>query len=88
MDEKKMIVIQNPDGTTMEVEQLTYLIRGDNTGAYLVYSKGEKVGEADDEIIYISRIIVDGSAYQLEEIVDDNEWKEVQDLLKKIANAQ
>ena len=88
MNEKKMIVIQNPDGTTMEVEQLTYLIREDNTGVYLVYSKGEKVGEADDEIIYISRIVGDGSTYHIEEIVDDNEWKEVQGLLKKIANAQ
>lgn len=85
MDENKKVIIQNPDGTTMEVNLVTYLIREGNTGSYLVYSKGEKVG-IDDEIIYISKIIVSGSIYQLEEIVDDNEWKEVQGLLKKIAN--
>ena len=85
MNENKKIVIQNPDGTTMEVNLVTYLIREGNIGSYLVYSKGEKVG-IDDEIIYISRIVTNGSVYQLEEIVDDNEWKEVQVLLKKIAN--
>lgn len=85
MNENKKIVIQNPDGTTMEVNLVTYLIREGNIGSYLVYSKGEKVG-IDDEIIYISRIVTNGSVYQLEEIIDDNEWKEVQVLLKKIAN--
>ena len=85
MDENKKVIIQNPDGSTMEVNLVTYLIREGNTGSYLVYSKGEKVG-IDDEIIYISKIIVSGSIYQLEEIIDDNEWKEVQGLLKKIAN--
>ncbi len=87
MENKKMVIIQNPDGTTNEVELVTYLIREDHTGSYLVYSKGEKTGEEDDEVIYISRIVVNGSILQLSEITDDNEWNEVQSLLKKIANA-
>ena len=87
MEDKKMVVIQNPDGTTNEVELITYLIREDQNGSYLVYSKGEKTGEEEDEIIYISKIISNDSILQLSEITDDNEWAEVQILLKKIANA-
>ncbi len=86
MEDRKRVVIQNSDGTTLEVEQITYLIREDNTGSYLVYSKGEITGENDDEVIYISRIISDGNILQVAEITDDKEWEEVQILLKKIAN--
>ena len=85
--ESKLAIIQNGDGTTMKVNLITYLIRDDNKGAYLVYSKNEKVGEAGDEIIYISRIISEDDTLKLEEITDDVEWQDVQKLLKKIANA-
>lgn len=85
--ESRLAIIQNSDGTNMEVNIITYLIRDDNAGAYLVYSKNEKVGEAGDEIIYISRIIPNGKEMQILEISDDVEWGEVQTLLKKIANA-
>ena len=87
MDEdKEMIVIQNADGTTNEVELVTYLISEDNTSNYLVYSKGEKTGAESDEIIYISKV-VPGDVLKISEITDDNEWTMVQGLLKKIANA-
>lgn len=87
MDEKEMITIQNNDGSTMEVELVTYLINDDQTRNYIVYSKGEKTGVDSDEVIYISKVIQDNEVLKLEEIVDDNEWAEVQKLLKKIANA-
>lgn len=87
MEDKKKIVIQNIDGSTAEVELVTYLIKEDNSGAYLVYSKGEKVGDENDNIIYVSKIIYNNDTYQLSGISDDNEWLEVQNLLKKIANA-
>ena len=76
-----MIIIESNDGTKSEVELVTYLISEDNLKTYLVYTKGEKQGVEGDQIIYISRM-VDGTN-KLEEIVDDNEWKEVQKLLKK-----
>jgi uncharacterized protein YrzB (UPF0473 family) len=87
MDTKEMIMIQNYDGSKEEVELITYLISDDNMKSYLVYSKGEKTGVEEDEIIYISRIIRDGDVVKLREIEDDTEWTEVQRLLKKIANA-
>lgn len=82
-----MIIIENADGSSMEVELITYLISDDQVNTYLVYSKGEKNGVDDDEIIYVSKIVESGEVSKIEEITDDAEWAEVQKLLKKIANA-
>ena len=87
MGEKEMVIIENSDGSKTEVELVTYLVSDDNTSKYIVYSKGEKSGEADDEIIYIAKIVSEEGALKLNEITDDNEWLVVQNLLKKIANA-
>ena len=87
MENKEMIVIQNTDGTTLEVELITYLISEDNMRSYLVYSKGEKTGVDSDEVIYIAKVIQNGDVLKVGGITDDNEWTEVTKLLKKIANA-
>ena len=87
MEEKEMIIIQSSDGSKKEVELVTYLISEDNTKTYLVYSKGESTGVENDEVIYIARLVQEGEIVQIEEIIDDNEWADVQKLLKKIANA-
>lgn len=87
MDTKEMILIQNSDGSTVEAELVTYLISEDNSKTYVVYSRGEKTGVESDEVIYISKVIQGGDVLKLQEIEDDNEWIEVQQLLKKIANA-
>ena len=87
MDNKVMIKIKNPDDSVMEVELVTYLISDDKRDKYVVYSKGEKTGVNEDEIIYISKLFVDNGNIQISEIVDDNEWLAVQNLLKRIANA-
>lgn len=81
-----MVIIENSDGSTMEVELVTYLMSDDRINNYLVYSKGEKNGAEEDEVIYISKILQEGEVLKLAEITDDNEWLEVQKLLKKIAN--
>lgn len=87
MKEKEMITIQNSNNTTMNVELVTYLVSDDKKNKYIVYSKGEKTGVNDDEIIYISKLILDDGPLKIREIVDDNEWMDVQQLLKRIANA-
>lgn len=86
-NEKKKITIKNPDGTVMEVELITYLISDDQQNTYVVYSKGELSGADGDEVIYISKVVEKGDVLVLQEITDDNEWLNVQTLLKKIANA-
>lgn len=87
MEEKEMITIQNSDNTTMDVELVTYLVTEDKLSKYIVYSKGEKTGVNDDEIIYISKLIQDNGTLKISEITDDTEWMNVQSLLKRIANA-
>ena len=87
MEEKEMITIQNPDSSTMDVEVVTYLISDDGLNKYIVYSKGEKTGANNDEIIYISKLALNNDTIEISEIVDDNEWLNVQSLLKRIANA-
>ncbi len=85
--DKKKVVIENKDGTTLEVEVITYLISEDQKNHYIVYSKGETSGTEGDEVIYISRIINNSGTLMIEEIKDDTEWNNVQLLLKKIANS-
>lgn len=87
MDTKEKITIINNDGSKNDVELVTYLISEDNNDVYLVYSKNEVSGAEADEIIYISKVVVDSGTLKLEEITDDKEWLLVQALLKKIANA-
>ena len=84
--EDRKVIIQDSDGVKTEVELVTYLINDSNKKTYLVYSKGEKTGAEDDEIIYVSRIVREDNIIYIDEITDDNEWIEVQNLLKKIAN--
>ncbi len=85
MDNKEMVIIENNDGTKMEVELVTYLLSDDRLNTYIVYSKGETSGVEADEVIYISKVVKQGDILQIEEISDD-EWADVQRLLKKIAN--
>ena len=87
MEEKEMITIKNLDNSTIDVELVTYLVSEDGQHKYLVYSKGEKTGVNDDEIIYVSKFKIDNGLYKISAIVDDNEWLNVQQLLKRIANA-
>ena len=84
--ENRKVIIQDSDGVKTEVELVTDLINDSNKKTYLVYSKGEKTGAEDDEIIYVSRIVREDNIIYIDEITDDNEWIEVQNLLKKIAN--
>lgn len=85
--DKKMVIIENSDGSTMEVELVTYLYNDEQQLNYIVYSKGEMSGSEGDEVIYISRIVKNGDTLVIEEITDDSEWSKVQTLLKKIANS-
>lgn len=86
MDGSEKIIIVNQDETEMEAEIVTFLNSKDNMNQYLVYTKGENQPNGD-VIIYISKIKEEDDITKLEEIIDDEEWKDVQKLLKEIANA-
>ena len=86
MNASGKVIIVNKDNKEEEVEIVTYLNSKDSMNQYLVYTKGENQPNGD-VIIYISKIKEEDDATKLEEIVDDNEWKDVQKLLKEIENA-
>ena len=84
----EMIKLVDLDGNENEVELITYLISDDNMSNYVVYSKGETQGTEQDRIIYISKIYREENKLKVSEIIDDNEWATVLQLLKNIANAK
>ncbi len=87
MEEREYITIRHQDGNVEDVLVVTYLVSDDSLRNYIVYSKGESQGLDNDQIIYISKLIENREILYVEEIKEDEEWKEVQHLLKKIANA-
>ena len=80
------IIIVNKNGEEEEVELVTYLNTRDNMNQYIVYTKDEKKPNGDI-VIYISKLIEEDGIKKIIEINDENEWKNVQSLLKEIANA-
>ena len=84
MDNK--IIIVDTNGKEEEVELVTYLNTKDSMNQYIVYTKGEKQSNGDI-VIYISKLIEEDNKKKIVEINDDEEWKNVQTLLKEIANA-
>ena len=86
MDNLEKVIVVEQDGNETEVDVVTYLNSKDNMNQYLVYSKGETQPNGDI-IIYISKIREEDNTIKLYEIVDEDEWKNVQSLLKEIANA-
>ena len=80
------IIIVNKNGEEEEVELVTYLNTRDNMNQYIVYTKDEKQPNGDI-VIYISKLIEEDGIKKIIEINDENEWKNVQSLLKEIANA-
>ena len=86
--DNEMIKLVDMNGNETEVELITYLISDDNMSNYVVYTKGETQGAEQDRIIYISKINREDNKLVISEIIDDNEWIAVQQLLKNIANAK
>ena len=81
------IKVINTNGEVEIVELVTFLISDDRLRQYIVYSKGEVKGTAGDQVIYISKLYKTDEGFKLEEISNDLEWRRVQRLLKRIANA-
>lgn len=88
MAEREKITIVDSNNVEQEVELVTYLISEDTMNTYLVYTKGEVQGVDEDLIIYVSKIFDNNGVLKLENIVDEEEWSQVQRLMKKIANAK
>ena len=80
------IIIVDTNNEEIEVELVTYLNTKDSMNQYIVYTKDEKQPNGD-VVIYISKLIEEDGKRLIVEINDEAEWKNVQTLLKEIANA-
>lgn len=87
MEQKEIVELIDSSGNKTEVEVVTYLVSQDKLKRYVVYTKGEVRGESNNHVIYISKLYKENDSYKVEEITNDDEWKDVQLLLKQIANA-
>lgn len=87
MEEKDIVELVDSSESKTSIEVVTYLTSLDKTKNYVVYTKGEVRGEARNHVIYISRIQKSGDNYEIDEITSDDEWADVQRLLKRIANS-
>lgn len=87
MEQKEIVELVDSSGNKTEVEVVTYLVSADKLKRYVVYTKGELRGEGNNHVIYISKIYKDNDNFKIEEITSDDEWSDVQLLLKQIANA-
>lgn len=87
MGDKEIVEIIDTSGNKFDVELVTYLISDDKLKQYIVYTKGEVRGTEGDQVIYISKLFKDNEGYKIQEILEDSEWTDVQQLLKRIANA-
>lgn len=87
MKEKEIVELIDASGNKTEVEVVTYLVSADKLKHYVVYTKGELRGENNNHVIYISKMYKSGDDFKIEEITNDDEWNDVQRLLKQIANA-
>ena len=87
MEQREIVELIDSSGNKTEVEVVTYLVSQDKLKHYVVYTKGEVRGESNNHVIYISKLYKDNDIYKIEEITNDDEWKDVQLLLKQIANA-
>lgn len=81
----RQITIVNHEQEEEKVELVTYLNSKDNKSQYIVYTKNEKQPNGDI-VIYISKLIEEDNIKKIIEIKDEEEWKQVQNLLKEIAN--
>lgn len=86
--DKEYMAIRYEDGKIEKVHVITFLISEDGMRNYIVYSKDETQGVDNDHIIYITKVFENTGLLTVEEIKEDIEWRDVQGLLKKIANSK
>ena len=80
-----MIRVVDTDNVELEVELISILEDKEENNKYLVYTKGE-TQKNGNLILYISKVVVDGNSYVLDNIDDDNEWGNVKRIMSEIVS--
>lgn len=83
--EKEMIRVVDTDGMELDVELISILEDKEENNKYLVYTKGE-TQKNGNLILYISKVVIDGASYVLDNIDDDAEWGNVKRIMSEIVS--
>ena len=84
MEEKQKIVVLDQNGMEKEAELLSSFKLPDTGKAYLLYTLNEK-DENDMQRIYASILVDRDGMYSLETIENEDEWRMVKEIMKKMA---
>lgn len=82
----KKVLITNAKGQQIEADVVTAFTLKENNKDYVVYTFGEKNGDASK--LYTSRIREENGQYFFDAISDDSEWAKVQEVINKELNSK
>ena len=82
----KKVLITNAKGQQIEADVVTAFTLKENNKDYIVYTFGEKNGDASK--LYTSRIREENGQYFFDAISDDEELAKVQEVINKELNSK
>ena len=83
MDEKRILTINKPDGSSEEVEEVISFEFDDTKKQYLVYTKNE-VDETGNMTIYVTEVKKDKNGYKFLGVSSDEEWDRIKAVLRTL----
>ncbi len=83
MDEKRILTINKPDGSSEQVEEVISFEFDDTKKQYLVYTKNE-VDETGNMTIYVTEVKKDNNGYKFLGVSSDEEWDRIKAVLRTL----
>lgn len=83
-EEKKLMSIENEDGTTEEVEVILAFEFKDNQKEYVVYTKNEK-DDNGNVTVYVSNVDRSEGEPKLLGVDSESEWSRIKDVLRELS---
>lgn len=83
MEDKRILTINKPDGTTEQVEEVITFQFDDNKKRYLVYTKNEKDNDGNITI-YVTEVVKDETGYRFLGVENDEEWTRIKAALRTL----
>lgn len=83
MDEKRILTINKPDGSSEQVEEVISFEFDDTKKQYLVYTKNE-VDEIGNMTIYVTEVKKDKNGYKFLGVSSDEEWDRIKAVLRTL----
>ena len=86
-DNKKILTINKPDGTTEEVEEVISFEFNDTKKKYIVYTKNE-TDDAGNVTVYVTEMVHDNNGTKFVGVSSDEEWAKIKNVLRELAKKE